>query len=252
MTTENTQVLLGGDFYIDPLDGAGNSLGLIGPLNTEAFKITQSVEEKNQTSRMRDTFGQTRASVNLPQPATISVTLADQPAAVLAMAFLSEESALAVVGATVTNEAVTVILDRWQQLSKQNLTASSVVVQDAADTITYVEGSDYEVNYRLGLIRFLSTGSVLNAATAHVDFAYGSIAGTRIIGGAKSQIKARLILDGKNMVNDKTTICQVYEATLRPDGEIDLNSGEYITTTLVGTMVTPTGQTGPFVLDEWS
>lgn len=252
MTTENTQVLLGGDFYIDPLDGAGKSLGLVGPLNTEAFKITQSVEEKNQTSRMRDTFGQTRASVNLPQPATVAVTLADQPAAVLAMAFLSEESALTVTGASVTDEPVTAINDRWLQLTQQNLTAGSVSVQDVTDTTTYVEGTDFEINYRLGLIRSLSTGSIATDDVLHVDFDYGSIAGTRIVGGTKSQIKARLILDGKNMVNDKTSICEVFEATLRPDGEIDLNSGEYITTTLVGTMVTPTGQSGPFVLDEWN
>lgn len=250
MSDENTQILLAGDVYISRLDGAGNPLGLIGPLNTDQLQIKQEVEEKVQTSQMRDTFGQTRASVNLPKPAVVSIGFQDQPSELLAMALLGDTSALSESAATVTDEPVTAVLGKWVKLPNRNITAASVVVTDTVPNPAFTEGTDYEINYRLGMIRALAGGAITDGMSLLVDYDSGAVAGTRIAGGSESQISARILLDGKNLVNGQSVHLEIHQSTLRPDGDIDLNSSEFITTTLTGNMITPAGKSSPFVLDE--
>jgi hypothetical protein len=51
---------------------------------------------------------------------------------------------------------------------------SSVVVKDATDTTTYVEGTDYDVDYALGKIRAITGGNISATDDLVVDFTYGA------------------------------------------------------------------------------
>jgi hypothetical protein len=52
---------------------------------------------------------------------------------------------------------------------------SSVVVKDSTDTTTYVEGTDYDVDYAMGKIRAKTGGNISAADDLVVDFSYAAI-----------------------------------------------------------------------------
>lgn len=250
MTDENKQIILAGDVYIDRFTDQGVATGLIGPLNTDALTITQAIEEKTQTSRMKTTFGQTRASVNMPSPPTIKIGFQDQPAEIFAMALLGDVSTLTEGAQTVTDEPITVVEGKWVDLAYRNLTAASVGVDDVTDTTTYVEGTDYEINYAYGLIRAITGGAIADGDVVHVDYGTTALSGERITGATRPNVTCRIVLDGRNLATGKDVHFEAWQCSIGPDGEVDLNSGEFITTSLTGTMVTPSGKASPFVLDD--
>ena len=61
-------------------------------------------------------------------------------------------------------------LDTWLDL--QSADAYDVVVKSSDGSTTYVEGTDYEVNYNLGRIKFLSSGSIAQNDTVHIDYTW--------------------------------------------------------------------------------
>jgi hypothetical protein len=249
MAGENTQILLGGDVYIDRFDATGNPTGLIGPLNTGKLLVKMEVEEKVQPSQMKADFGQARATVNIPKPSVISVEFRDQPPEIIAMALLGSPDTLSEALASVTDEAITAVLGRWVDLPNRSITAGTVVVTDSPMTETYVEGTDYEINYVTGLLRAIAGGGIADSDALLVDYDSVAVSGVTIAGGSQSQITARIILDGVNLVTGKAVHFEAHKATLRPESDIDLNSGEFISSDLTGNMQTPPGKTSPFVLE---
>jgi hypothetical protein len=251
MTDENTQVLLAGDVYIDRKDSAGNSLGIIGPVNSDEISLSQEIEPLTQTSYMRNTYGQTRKSINLPQPSTININLMDQPADLLALAFLGDVTVINESAGGISAENVTAILDRWVPLANKriNTTLPADAVQDSTDTTTYVEGTDYEMNYELGMIRALSTGSIGDGDVLHVDYDKAAATGKQISAGTQSQIDCGILVDGINKATGEAVHVEIFEVALRPDGDIPLKATEFITTSLTGEIVTPSGQNSPLTMD---
>lgn len=74
-----------------------------------------------------------------------------------------------------TDESITATaLDTWYRInatySDEQIKETSVVVTTDPAGTTYVEDTDYEVNYRHGLIRFLSTGSISAAENLLIDY----------------------------------------------------------------------------------
>lgn len=61
-------------------------------------------------------------------------------------------------------------LDRWVSVGKFNI--STVVLTNAAATVTFTVGTDYEVDASLGMIRCLSTGTITADQACLVSAAY--------------------------------------------------------------------------------
>lgn len=236
----------GGDLYIDRLTDAGVSTGFLKTGNATKFEIKSESEIKEQTSKGRDTYGQVIATANLPKPSTIKITLNQLDPDSMAIAFLGDKAVLTVAGASVTDEAVTAKLDKFVKLANRNITAESVVVTDSAGTTTYVEDDDYEIDYRLGMIKCLTGGDIADDESLKVDYAYGAASGTTIEGATQPLIKAKLLLDGKNYVNGKDVAVDVYYAELKPSSAVDFLSDDFLPLELEGTLRTPDGYDHPF------
>lgn len=250
MSTENTQFFIAGDILLDIFDANYQPQGLIGPMNGEAVGIQPQSDRIDQTSKMRAGYGQVRNSVVVPKPAQLKLVLRDAPTDVLAMALGGEVAPLSTGAQTVANEAVTARLGKWVDLQWSNLNAGSVVVTDTTGATTYAEGVDYEINYRLGLIRALAGGAIADGAALLVDYTTAALSGERISALTRSQFKCRIIVDGVNMAqNNRRVRGEIFRAALAPEGELDLLSNSHINAAFAGVMETPVGQTAPFVLD---
>lgn len=238
-----------GDLYMDRFDDDGNAAGFVDVGNATKFAIAEDAEIKKRESRMRDTYGQVLDSVPIKKPAAISITLNDLKVENLAMVLFGDISDINVTGATATDEAITARLDKWVELAYRFVTALSVVVTDSTGVTTFVEDTDYEVDYSLGMIKALSTGAITAAQALLVDYTYGSLTGKKIAGSARPIIKCSLKLDGENQVNQKDCLVNVFEAVLKPAGEIDFLADDFNEIAFEGTLNTPTGQTSPYEVE---
>ena len=106
----------------------------------------------------------------------------------VALYFLGAANKITAAALTVTDEVIDasrVAADGLFQLGfsatnfqgARNLTAGSVVIKNASKATTYVEGTDYEVNYEAGLVHVLDTGAII--ADAALDASYDAAAYSR-------------------------------------------------------------------------
>lgn len=217
---------------------------------TTTFAIKTSSEIKEQQSKDRGKFGQITASVAIPKPTELKVTISEFQKESLAMALMGDDVIVTEAGGTVTAEAITAKLDTFVELSKNRLVAGSVVVTNTGATTTYVENTDYEVNYALGMIMAKTGGAITANQALKVTFQHSAKAGYKINGATQTQIKGALRLDGKNLVSDELISITVDRALLVSDSEVDFLSDDFNKMSLSGRMETLSGKTTPFVVER--
>ena len=219
-----------------------------GPYEVTKFEIKPNSDLKEMTSRGRTTYGQVIESVPLPKPADFSVTFAEVNKESIAMALFGTNSTLAQGSGSVTDEDVVAAKGMWVQLSKHNIAEAGFVVTNAAATVTYVLGTDYNVNYRLGMLQILSGGAIADAAALKVDFTYNAISGTTVSGATQTQVRAQFRLDGINFADQLPVIVDVWEGVLTPDSAFDFLQDNFAEVALKGRLKTPTGKSEPFTV----
>lgn len=220
-----------------------------GPFESTKFEIKPNSELKEMSSRGRSTYGQVIESVPLPKPADLSVTFAEVNKESIAMALFGTASVVNQGSGNITDEVVTAALGKWVQLAHGNVATAGFVVTNSAATVTYVLGTDYEVNYRIGLVRAIPGGAIADAASLKVDYAYNAISGTAIAGGTQTQVRAQFKLDGVNFADQLPVIVDVWEAVLTPDSAFDFLQNDFAEIALKGRLKTPAGKTEPFTVE---
>lgn len=243
----------GGDLYIDRYDPTtGQKLGRAGPFECSKFEVKANTEVKEQTSKGRSTYGQVIETVAIQKPADVSVTLTEMDKDGLTLALLGTQAAVSQGSGTVTDELVTLTaakMDKWLPLTKQNINSSGFVLTNNAASTTYVEGTDYLVNRRLGMVKVLDAGAIPNTETVKVDFGYAAFDGTLIAGATQAQVRAEFVLDGVNFADNLPVICTAHEVVLAPDSAFDFLSDGFGEITLKGRAKTPVGKTEPFTVE---
>ncbi len=246
MALSNAQGFIGaGDLYAALIDAAGNIGAYIDFGNVTKLGIQPASEIKEQKSKKRDSYGQVLETVALQDTAQLSATLETVNRIGLRYAFMGEDAAYTQTAGTVTDEPIVAQLDGWVKLAAEEIT--SVTVENTAGTTTYVAGTDYDVNTRLGMIRAKSGGAITAAQALNVSYTRTAFTGAAIRGNVKPQIRARLLLDGKNRVDDSIGILDIWEVVLSTSSEFDWFSDDWNTVELQGRLKTPAGKTEPFV-----
>jgi hypothetical protein len=239
-----------GDLYIsryNPVSGLFD--GFTGPFEATKFEVKPNVELKELASRGRSTYGQVIETVALPQPADFTLELPEVNKESLAIALLGTESTINQGGGTWTDAVVEITKKgEWIDLGKQNVTAAGFTVTNVGGTTTYVLGTDYEINYRMGWIKFATTSALADGADVEVTGAYGAVGGTLIRGATNSQIRAKFRLDGVNFADQLPVIVDVFEAVISADSAFDFLSDDFATISLPGRLKTPAGKTEPFTV----
>ena len=217
-----------------------------GPYESTKFEIKPNSDLKEMSSRGRSTYGQVIESVPLPKPSDLNVVFGEVNRESLAMALFGTNSTLAQGSGSVSDEVVAAALGKWVDLAHANLATAGFVVTNSAATVTYVLGTDYEVNYRLGMLRAITGGAIADAASLKVDYSYNAISGTKIAGSTQTQVRAQFRLDGINFASQLPVICDVWEAVLTPDSAFDFLQDKFAEISLKGRLKTPVGKTDPF------
>ena len=215
-----------GTVYMRPVDSAGVATGNFLPVG-DAYPLSCQVET-NQVkvkSRRVETAGQVIASKNEITDTTGNLTLREWNAANLAWALSGTKTARTAASGTVSAESVTAgAAGEYVPLAHRDV--SAVVVKDATDTTTYVDGTDYEVDAKLGLITILAGGAITAADVLHVDYDYAAEAGYSVDIGSQAQIRVGILAHLYNEFADKHMTIELDSVVLASSSEINFISEE--------------------------
>lgn len=240
----------GGDLYVDRYDpSTGQKIGRMGPYEVVKFEIKSNAEIKEWPSKGRSTYGQVVESVALNKPSDFSVTFGEVDREGLTLALLGTQEVINQGAGAITDEATTAKLGKWVSLSKSNIVTAGLVFKNQAGAVTYVLGTDYEFNYRLGMYRALPGGAITEAQPLKATATYNAITGAKIRGGTQAQVRAEFILDGINFADQAAVIVTAYEGVVSPDTAFDFLSDNFGQIPLKGRLKTPSGKQEPFVVE---
>ncbi|MGR8932212.1 MAG: phage tail tube protein [Gammaproteobacteria bacterium] len=215
----------------------------IGPIEITGFTTKAANEIKERKSLLVGQAGKTRGTMSRISPTELKIKANAANSDLYALFLLGSTAALNITGGTVTGESVASMEhDKWYQLDHKNV--SSVTIA------TKTEGTDFEVDTKLGLIRTLSTGTIADNATNSVDYTYSGITGTTIKVGTEAKVDVKLI---GRLVNSETgaeAILEVPKVTLSPDTELALIGDDYSEFSLTGKCVLLDGETADFYLHD--
>lgn len=242
-----------GDVYLARLDPeTGENLGYFGPLEADAFEPGREEGEVIEVkSKRRDMYGQTIHSETEQGTATLRIVFKEQPSEILAIAFAANPEVYTVASAAAVVDSVVTVpaLDVWIPFpgNKKNLTAVSA--KDDADAT--IPPAKYEVNARLGLIKYLS--DPVGGSPVAVDdevkltFTPGAEGGIKFDGETVAEGTFAVFFDGKNRVSKKDFSAEYYAVKIpAPTDIFDLLSSELVTLEVTGRATTPAGKNHPY------
>lgn len=249
-----------GDVYLARIIDGVNQ-GMIGPLECESFQPKREDGDKIELkSKRRDIYDQTIFSETAAGSALLAMSFKDIRSNLFGLAFAAEPTSLTYAAAAITDEVVSVAkAGTLYSLSKRNVKTSPLaVVKDNTGVTTYVAGTDYTLDVRLGMIAIVAGGAIdtalitLQAVTPgaalpiKVSYSYNAFAGESYNGEAVTEAKFAVFFDGKNRISKKDISVEYYEVNIKaPADGMDLLSSELITVELEGTAVTPAGKASP-------
>ncbi|HAO23508.1 MULTISPECIES: hypothetical protein [unclassified Methylophaga] len=227
----------------------GVAQGIVRVPGVTRFSIQPASERLENRSKDKGKYGQVTDTVVLPQPTVLGISIGEVDGESLAIALMGDLETIDVTAGSVTDEEVTTKGDRFVKLDHKNITAESVVVTGADEVTVFEEGTDYEINYSLGLILALSSGAITEGEVVTLDYDHGPIAGSRINGSTRPEVRGEFILDGRNLADGKELSITVDEAVVAAESEVDFMSDEFVLLEMSGTMNTLQGKNAPYTVD---
>lgn len=238
---ESSNVLAEGTLYVNRLlngvyQGIEKWPGLF------QFEYKPNADLKEAITKDKGKYGNISASVAVNKPADFSLTITEVAGPALAAAMQGGVTPLNEAAGSVTDEAVTAKLGRMVKLAHRNIVSAGFVLTNSAGTTTYVLGTDYTVNYAMGFLEILSTGTIADAEALKVDYTHNAITGSKIDGGTVPQVKGELYLDGNNLVDGRPLQVIIWDATLTADGAVDFMSDDFVQLKMKGRLSTPSNK----------
>lgn len=116
--------------------------------------------------------------------------------------------------------------------------APSILVQDDADVVTYVAGTDYEIDTTLsddsvGRILIIESGSITDGDVLHVTYQYAALTYTNISMFASTQIVGKLRFVSDNPAGNQQEL-QIWSVSLTPSGDTAMIGDDWSTLGFVG------------------
>lgn len=235
-----------GDVLIDIFDNAGAPAGLQLKGNCKEFKLKGDGEIEEMIGFGRDNYGQVIESDTSPKPHTVSFLFSQLDVELFAAGFSGVASTLTQSSGALAAQVMTMRLGKWVESGK--LMISNPVLTNSEATTTYVLGTDYAINPRLGLVLATLGGAITDLQSCKFSCDYAAVNGTKIVGATKANVEARIVIDGKERSTGRNFIFNGKRVRLAASTEISLISDKFVEVSLNGTFITPEGDSSPYDL----
>lgn len=238
-----------GNVYLDVYES--NVLtGLRGPLYATKFAIQMPKGKTiDRQSYQRDDYGTTLDIVTLPSGSgTVEMELDSVDTEHLDFLLMGSHSDVNQTSGSITDENVNANLGRWSKLDYRGV--SGVSVTTALHTASYSAITDYQVDAIAGLIKPLTTGTIVDGATLLVDYTKSELNVVQSVPGSVKEWRCKLFFDGTNLANQKKVEISIPEVILLPSGELPMIGEKFATFKLAGPIKLRTNETAPYYYKE--
>lgn len=232
-------LLCAGDVRLAILNDDGSFVGFLGIKNTTQLAIQAGEgSEITRTSKQRANYGQVLDTVVIPGQPQVTLQFDEGDAETIGMALLGTVETLTVASQTRTDVDLAVTkLDVWLDLGDRYISPTGFEVTNTLGDVTYVLGTDYVVDYAMGLIKFLSDGDVVVDEVVKRSYTTVAKAGKRIQGSKKSSLRAHIYMLGKNLADGYANVVDIPDCRLRSNSELDVLSDGFAVTSLTGSII---------------
>lgn len=143
----------------------------------ELMLESQQFDEASAVADLNLPYSINRAIVQRLLPQLIALSVYDTAPMANQTELLWYESYSAETGLvkTITDEVVAASLGNFVALGAQRLNPGTVVLTHTSGTPTYVEGTDYAIDYANGMMIALTGGTITNAQSLKIDYDYMGI-----------------------------------------------------------------------------
>lgn len=217
----------------------GTTLAFSNMGNVSELTSKKDMETDELMSTGRDDYGETIELENKPGATEVAVKFNTFDKAGMARALMGEAVDLATVPVDIT-DAPLVVQIGWIKLSHTDIDPATFVLTEAPSTV--VAASTYELNPRIGMIRFNETSVLLPAAELTYTAKTKGSAGYKIDANTLASLPMEMYLDGKDRITGKDGILEIPHAVMASDGEINWLSDDWWESGLTGKLVKDVGK----------
>lgn len=220
---------------------AGLSAGYLDAANMTKLVLTQPDPDSIvRKSYLASTYGQALDSALIPKPVEIEYSLDDAHPDILSMGMYGRPAAYTQASASDQPVTIAALLGKWVAIGKNNLTAFVVTGK--------TEGTDYEVSLEGGLFKSLTIPDGDVTAT----ISYSARSGSVIVAGTETVLQVGIHGYGYNRYTSQQVEIDIFQANVAPSGGLSLIGDEPVSVTFKGTLITPSGKSGPYQLTAHS
>lgn len=214
--------------------------------NTILLDFTLESETKTRKSMQNSSYGAALETVVFPQPSKLKIGIDDVAGAVgkhnLALALLGNLEDFTTSESAIAAEDVVVAHDLWVPLAQKPVKAGSVSIA------THSEGTDYLIDYQLGMIKALSSGSITDASTVTINYTQAANAGYTITPNQHPSIKVELQANCINLATNKHFHLHIFRVPFAAASVLALMSEDFMTIESEAEMEIPEGQIAPYTM----
>jgi hypothetical protein len=247
MAGERKFLYLDVSFKVGLWSGATAPSGYLAtPLNLTKLEITTPPQEaKRIVSNLEGSIGVALATIQRPtgEPAVLAAEFDAAPRDLVALALGADVADLAIAADTITDEAVTTVLDLWVPLAHQWIDPTSFVLETDGSPDVVVAADKYELDHVNGLIMATHADAV-GAKLATYDVL--ATAGETYSAGQAKSAYVKLVGTCTEQASKTRGRIVIQRANLAADGAFDLAAGGALKGSLKGDLETPTGLTAPW------
>lgn len=216
-----------------------------GPINITKLELTAIKQENDRLiSNIDGSFGEALASVPKPtDPGTVSMEFNSMPKELLSLVIGADQSALTQTNDTVTDEAVTTVLNIWVPLANKFLDSATPLVLETAPS-TVIASTKYEVDYISGMIMATHSDAVGSKLATYKKLAL-TASETYAAGKAKSAY-LKLVGPATEKISGKRGLLIVHKMSVSNSAAYDWVKGGYAVGTLAGDLLTPSTEDSPY------
>jgi hypothetical protein len=227
-----------GDLYGRPY---GSTMGFSNMGNVSELTTSKEIESEELPSTGRDDYGEAISIDSTPGATEMAVKFNTFDKQGMARALMGEAVDLDTVPITITAEPLTVTTG-WIKLAHRDIDPDTFVLSDTEVAPNVIEATQYELNPRLGMIRFNETGTPAVDAELTYSGTTRGTAGYQIDANTLSTLPLEMYLDGKDRITGKDGILEIPHAVMTSDGEINWMSDDWWESGLSGKLVKDTGK----------
>lgn len=222
------------------------------PIETNACSFSYAEGDKTsiKSKRRGALYNQPIYSDTQPGTTSISITLLEVPAPILARVLYGEAADASITAGSVTDaDFVVAVKDAPLRLPHRCVKSTPApVVKKGATTL--VAGTDYVIDYRRGTL-LVKAATVAKGDTLKLSYSYESVDATRILGGATPTESFYITGDMEDRNSGEQGLLEVFEAKLTVDGDVDWLSAEPLSPVLKGELLVPNGAPAPYTFDVY-